>query len=146
VNPNARFCPRCGAALQPEPGQEQPAAYQPAIDPGGAASMVIPQSDAPITTAGGFFSALFDFSFSTFVTTRIIKVLYILSIVLAGLAALGLFFSLAFQGVGGVIGGIIVAPLLFLFYVILARVWMEIIIVLFRIAENTFEIARNSRR
>ena len=36
----------------------------------------------------GFFGALFDLSFSSFVTTKIIKVLYVIAIVIAGIAAL----------------------------------------------------------
>lgn len=108
--------------------------------------MVTPSSDTQITDAGGFFNALFDFSFSSFITTRIIKVLYILSIVAIGLGALGIFITLASRGAAGIIGGLILAPIFFVLYVIFARVWMEIIIVIFRIAEYAGEIARNSRR
>ena len=36
----------------------------------------------------GFFGSLFDVSFSSLVTTKVIKVLYILSMILIGLMAL----------------------------------------------------------
>lgn len=94
----------------------------------------------------GFFKSLFDFSFTEFVTTKIIKFLYGLLILFAGIIIL-------FIIVGGFRGGaasgllaLIIAPLLFLLYAIIARVWLEIIIVVFRIAENTAQIAKQTRK
>jgi hypothetical protein len=90
----------------------------------------------------GFFGRLFDLSFNEFVTTKIIKVLFVLAIIgsaFGGLAImLGLFATKTFFGV---VGGLIAGPLAFLLYVIAARVWMEVLIVLFRIAENTAKLA-----
>lgn len=89
----------------------------------------------------GFISTLFDLSFSSFITTKLIKVLYILSIVLAGFAALavvGAGFSNGF--VSGVFG-LIAAVVVFFFYVMVARVWLELIMVAFRIHENVARIA-----
>jgi len=37
----------------------------------------------------GFFKSLFDFSFSSFITSRVIKILYILFVLGAALGALG---------------------------------------------------------
>jgi hypothetical protein len=90
----------------------------------------------------GFFNALFDLSFSEFITTKIIKLLYMLSIVGAGIGALvvmggGMASS---EGVGKLFF-LILAPVLFIVYVIGARVWLELIIVIFKIAENTTKIA-----
>lgn len=93
----------------------------------------------------GFFSSLFDFSFSSFVTTKIIKVLYMLGIVAAALMGVVMFISAASKGAPAAIGGLIVAPLVFLLGVLYARVVLEIVIVVFRIAENTGEIARQGR-
>ncbi|MER3420155.1 MAG: hypothetical protein C4290_06350 [Chloroflexota bacterium] len=99
----------------------------------------------PPITGASFFQALFDLSFSEFITTRIIKVLYVLVLIGVGLVSLAIFFSLAQSGAGGLIVGLIVAPLLFLLYVIVARVWMELVIVIFRIAEYTRQIAQQGR-
>jgi hypothetical protein len=93
----------------------------------------------------GFFSKLFDFSFSEFVTTSVIRVVYALLVVFAALAALAIFVSLAAQGGGGVVVGLILAPLLFLLYVLIARIYLEVLIVLFRIAESTEETATHLR-
>jgi len=89
-----------------------------------------------------FLGALFDFSFSQFVTTRIIKVLFGLAIFLAAVATI---FYIAGSFASSVPLGILIlilSPVIFLIYVILARVWLEVIIVLFRIAEHVGEIAK----
>lgn len=101
--------------------------------------------EAPIQDASGFFRALFDFSFSSFITTRIIKVLYIISIVLIGLGSVAFLIAGLTQGAGAAIVALIGAPLFFILYVIITRMWLELIIVIFRIAEYTREISRQGR-
>jgi hypothetical protein len=98
----------------------------------------------------GFFSALFDMSFSEFITTKLIKVLYVLILSLIGIGlVVGVLSGLATMiRRGGFVVGlamVIVVPVMALILVIGARMWMETIIVLFRIAENTTEIADNSK-
>lgn len=96
--------------------------------------------------AKGFLSRLFDLSFQSFITTSIIKVLYVLFIIVAGLAALG-FIAVGFASNAGVgVVALILSPLIFLLYVIMARVYLEIVIVLFRIHDQTAETARNTRK
>ena len=71
----------------------------------------------------GFFAALFDVSFTSFVTTRIIKVLYIITLVVIGLGALAFVIAaFAQSAAGGLITLVIVAPLVSLLYVIYTRV------------------------
>lgn len=94
----------------------------------------------------GFLGALFDFSFSEFVTTRIIKVLYVILVVLIAIftlfgvigALVAMFGDSFLRG----LGMLILVPIVALLYLILARAWTEIIIVMFRIAENTTELVR----
>jgi hypothetical protein len=93
----------------------------------------------------GFFGKLFDLSFSEFITVSIIKVLYVIAIIVSAIGALVVLIGGFTKGVGAAIGGIILAPLLFLLYVLLARVWMEVIMVLFRIAENTGKTAEQKQ-
>ena len=90
----------------------------------------------------GFWEALFDFSFSKFVTVELVRVLYVLAIILAALAAVvsavGAFLNY------GILTGIFSAAMAvvgFVVVVLLARVWLEIFVVLFRIADHTREIA-----
>lgn len=93
----------------------------------------------------GLLGALFDLSFSEFVTTRVIKMLFIIGIVFAALGAFTLLVSGFSSGFGKGLLMLILSPLVFLLYVLAARIWCEIIIVVFRIAENTARIANASQ-
>ena len=92
-----------------------------------------------------FFASLFDMSFSEFVTIRLIKVLYILGIagaVLIGLSMLVAGFS---NGIGSGIISLIVTPIVVGIYILMVRIWLELIVVVFRIAENTSQMAKNQQ-
>ena len=88
-----------------------------------------------------FFSILFDVSFKSFVTLRLVSVLYVISIIF------WFFISVAVFGTSLLTGSLIHVILylfvsVFLFFggVIFSRLSLETLIVLFRIAENTSEI------
>ena len=85
----------------------------------------------------GFIGMLFDLSFTEFVATRIIKILFIIGVFFSAIWTLG-FISGGFS-IGKVVGVIflLLSPLFFLLSVLLSRIWCELIIVVFRIAENT---------
>ncbi|MBU1706638.1 DUF4282 domain-containing protein [bacterium] len=92
----------------------------------------------------GFFGALFDFTFTDFITTKIIKLLYILLLIAVGVGALvAIVTAFGISAWLGLLTLLILAPLGFVIGVICIRVYMEIIIVLFRIAENTNIIAQS---
>jgi len=90
----------------------------------------------------GFFGQLFDFSFTEFITTKIIRVLYGLiiffSAVIAIVAIVGSFSESAV--VGAVV--LVVSPLWLLLSVVVGRVILEIVVVMFRIAEHVGDIAK----
>jgi hypothetical protein len=92
--------------------------------------------------AKGFFASLFDLSFSSLVTTKIIKVLYVITLVLIGLGYI-VFTISAFSAdpAAGALVLFIFGPLVALFYVVYARVFLEIVIALFRIMESNVEMA-----
>jgi len=94
----------------------------------------------------GFLAALADFSFSEFITTKIIKILYGLGIVFACIVALACLVTGFKIGIASGILMLILSPVIFLLIVIYARVTLEILIVVFRIAENTTEIAKQTRK
>jgi hypothetical protein len=95
----------------------------------------------------GFFESLFDLTFTAFVTSKLIKLLYLLSIAGAALVSLFLIiFGFTVSTTAGVIMLLIGAPLLFLLSVIYARVLLEIVIVIFRISEHAAEIAEQGRK
>ena len=85
----------------------------------------------------GCLAGLFDMSFSEFVTIRLIKVLYIIGIIGAVFAGL-LFIVAGFSsGAGTGILFLVLSPILVGIYILMVRIWLELIIVVFRIAENT---------
>lgn len=126
---------------------------KPAAEP--AASAAAPAAPAEqtisidVSAVPGFFRALVDFKFVTFVTRRIAGFIYailLVSILLAGLVA---FFGIVVSGVGlmvggqpisgvlTVLGGIVLVPVGTLVAVVLARMIVEVNVALVAIAENT---------
>lgn len=87
-------------------------------------------------------NSLFDFSFSEFITTRIIKILYGIGIFFSAIGALMLIINGFTRSFGTGILILIISPIIFLIYVIIVRVTLELIIVLFRIADHVSIIAK----
>ncbi len=87
------------------------------------------------TTAKGFISALFDLSFKELITTKVIKLLYVVGICLAGLGSVIMLATGLWQGGPG-LAALIVAPLSFLLSVIGLRIWLELVMVIFKISDN----------
>ena len=90
----------------------------------------------------GFLGQLFDFSFAEFITTKIIRVLYALAIFMAAATAIVVIVG-AFNE-SAVAGGVllVLSPIWLLLCVVVARVMLEIVVVMFRIAEYVGDIAR----
>ena len=93
----------------------------------------------------GFLGSLFDFSFKSFVTPKIIKVLYVL--VTLWTALIGVVILVSGFKFGGVAGGlftlIIVEPIFLLLTLGVYRVVLEAFMVVFRIYEETKKISEN---
>ena len=89
-----------------------------------------------------FIASIFDFSFSSFITTKIIKFLYGASMIISAIISLFLI-STGFgsSAVMGIITLLIIAPIVFILIIVIARVYLEIMIVLFTISENITKIA-----
>ncbi|MCL1600914.1 MAG: DUF4282 domain-containing protein [Actinomycetia bacterium] len=81
---------------------------------------------------------LFDFSFEKFITPSIVKIVYIVVIVMAGLWWLSLIFlGISAGGIGGFLGGLIFGGLAALLMVLFYRIFLELTMILFRIHDNT---------
>ena len=90
----------------------------------------------------GFFTNLFDFSFSKFIVPQIIKILFGIGILGSAIVALN-FIVKGFQSSALLaILAIIVSPIVFVIAVILVRVYLEVVMVLFRIADNTAKMVK----
>jgi hypothetical protein len=94
----------------------------------------------------GLLRALFNLSFNQWVSLRLVKFLYGLSILSAGLIAIffvmmGFKISIWF----GIFSLLIGAPLTFLLIVIYSRIFLETILVIFRMADHMNETTMTNR-
>jgi hypothetical protein len=87
--------------------------------------------------------ALFDLSFTRFLTVSVIKVIYLLGILMLCIIWLMVVIAGFSQGFLPGIGAIIVASIIWVIQLLFLRVWLELIVVIFRIGENTSAMARS---
>jgi uncharacterized membrane protein len=94
----------------------------------------------------GFFASLFDLSFSSLVTPKIITIIYVITLIGIGLIAI-LFTISAFSTSSGfgAVTLLIIAPIMSLFYIVYARVFLEFFIAIFRMAETNAELVALKR-
>ena len=85
---------------------------------------------------GALLALLFDFSFKRYLTPRLIRILYSLSLLAAVLSALAWMASGFQEGVMRGLFTLVTGPVAFVIYVLTARVVMELVLAVFRIAEH----------
>jgi hypothetical protein len=130
------------AQAQPNPGANQ---WQgvPGVTPGRPGG-----SKQKAAAERGFFRSLFDFSFTSMVTPKIIKVLYVLSTLWTALLAL-VILVISFR-TGGMAGGlfvlIVIEPIFILLMLGVYRVILEAFMVVFKIYEETTKIREHGER
>ncbi len=127
-------------APAPSPYAPAPRATHPAAAAGAAAGGVMAED-------AGALKGLLDFRFETFVAPKLIRLLYVIIMVLAGLAALGgilsglqtmvsgIRFGMFFMIVTGLVM-IVLGPLIAVFYLALMRVLLEGVHVLFQLKDK----------
>ena len=138
-------CRRCGAQIEATSafcaicGEGAAFAAYPAVRP----EMAL-HADSRLSSGIdlGFVSSLFDFSFSSFVTSKLIKLLYVIATTAAGLFALLLVIAGFERSAGLGVLALILAPIAFLLAVAYSRVGLEILIVVFRIEEHLAGLRR----
>jgi uncharacterized membrane protein len=94
----------------------------------------------------GFFSALTDTRFDSLITPSLVRFVYVIAMVLIALGMLALVIGGFVESAGTGIVLLIIAPLLGLFYLIVTRLWLELVVVLFKIRDAAEEVAVNTRR
>lgn len=85
-------------------------------------------------------TAMLDFSFSRFITLSIIKVLYILGLVAIAFVWLAVTVASFSMGAAAGIGAMITGAIIAVIYMIFFRVSLELIVIIFRIGENTSKL------
>lgn len=140
----------------PQPGQ-QPGGYQPqsagqppppqgyqppaaGYGAGGPGSPQWTQGYGP-QDEGNFFSNLFDFNFTRFVTPSVVKILYVLLLVLLGLTYLTWVIAGFSEGFGWGLLALIGGALISLVTLILYRVGLEVLVAVIQVAKNTGQLA-----
>jgi len=98
----------------------------------------------PHQLGSGVLTMLLDFSFTEFLTLKVVRALYVLAIGGAGILALLIAYAGFQRSFLSGLGGLLVAAVLFLVVVVLVRIWLEATVVFFRVADNTAEIAEQA--
>jgi hypothetical protein len=141
------------APYEQAPGQSYPPQqqYAPGADAGGYQQAAYqayqehqayqaPRQEArQATRSKGFVASLFDFSFSSFATPKLIRALYVLATIWTAILTIAFCsFCVHFAGSGGatVVFLVIAAPILFLLGLGSIRVGLEFFMVLYRLNEN----------
>ena len=91
--------------------------------------------------AKGLFAGLFDLGFTTFITLKFLRVIYIVLMVLILLGGLVFLLRGLTQGGGTAVAALVLVPVFMLLYLVFARIYLELIALFFRIGENTSIIA-----
>ncbi len=99
-----------------------------------------PAGSGQALDAKGFFGALFDFNFESFITPKIIKAVYIAVTVLIGLFAVAALIGALFSGeFGTIVAAIIGIPLFGIVYLALARMTLELYFAVVRLSEDVHD-------
>jgi hypothetical protein len=87
--------------------------------------------------AVNFFQALFDFSFRDFITSKLIKSLFAFGVVVGGIfSAINIITSFG-KSIGAGFLMLVLTPIVYLLGVIVLRIWLEFVMIIFKIEENT---------
>ena len=91
--------------------------------------------------AKGLIRSLYDFGFTSLIAMRVLRFVYAILVILYSIFVAILFVGFLASGKGaGVAFAIIFVPIMYLLYLILLRIWMEIIVVFFKIGEDVHAI------
>jgi len=91
--------------------------------------------------AKSFLDSVLDLSFSSFITTRLIKIIYLIFVILACISGLAIIVTGMFNGIGAGVLSLIVAPLIVVLEIMVCRVCLEIVMVIFKIAQDVDKLA-----
>jgi hypothetical protein len=97
-----------------------------------------------VQARGPILRALFDMSFTEFLSLELVKLMYLAAIIFAVLATVTSLIAAFSNGFWAGIVAVLVAPFLLLVYIVSWRIWLELLIVLFRIADYARDISENT--
>ncbi len=91
---------------------------------------------------GGMMSLLTDFGFKRFITPRLVRTIYLLSLAAAGIGAYAWVREGFAEGFTRGLFTLVTGPLAFFLYALVARVGLEFVLAVIRIAENTDKLVQ----
>ncbi|RVW08451.1 DUF4282 domain-containing protein [Prescottella agglutinans] len=102
-----------------------------------------PMGGQPGQSPSSFFSALFDYNFDSYVTPKVVKVVYILVTIFVGLGALSIGVS-GFTGDAPALGilTLVLGALFFIVMLALVRISLEFYVAVIKISEDVKELKR----
>ena len=118
------------APILPPPPPDQPPSYEQARP--------TPYGEGPAqkTDAAGFLRALFDFSFSTFITPKVVRFVYVLATALLVLIWL-VWLVAAFDSAAGYgLFVLVIGPIVMLLYLAIIRMTLEFYLAITRMSED----------
>jgi hypothetical protein len=152
-NPNAAACAHCGVAMSPSAQATDNtvlrSSMQPPPDtpPRPTAPPLSPREDPASLTQKSVLYSLFDVSFKSLVTTKLVRLLYILAMIWIGLTAIFyIFLGFHTSPAVGLLVLFILAPVSSLFALGFIRIALELCIGLFQIMANSNELVEQGRR
>jgi uncharacterized membrane protein len=92
-----------------------------------------------------FLAQLFDFSFTDFITPKLVGIVYGIGIGVVGVYSLITIVTGFYEAFWLGLLGLVVAPFIFLGMIIILRFYLEFLVVMFRVAQNTSRIAENTK-
>ena len=133
------------AAFGSSPAAVPPLTVAPTPPPGPSPAPRAVSGAQSGTNVSGFFRSLFDFSFTTLITTRVIKFVYIIATVAVTLIALVILVGSVTRGGLGILFGVVVVPIVWLLYLTLIRISLEFTIVIFQIGADVRTLTARDR-
>ena len=99
----------------------------------------------PVTTQRSFFESLMDTRFNSLITPKLIRFLYIVGMIALAIGTLVWVIAGFTHSAGEGVLFLILAPIVALVYLIVVRLYLELIVVAFKIRDAAEEIAENTR-
>lgn len=161
LDSGVRFCTSCGANqdqfardVSAEAGDHRHAGEEAddvhANAPTEAMPGPVPHggSGGQVMEAGqrGFFESLFDIRFEHLITPKLVRFFYALSILVLGVGAIVMIVAAFVASETSGVLFLFLVPLMALFYLITIRLWLELIVVAFKIRDSVERVVENTGR
>lgn len=98
----------------------------------------VPQDASP----AGFFASLFDFSFSTFITPKVVKFVYMIALAALVLGWLSFLFGAFGRSAGYGLVVLVLGPIFILLYLVFIRITLEFYLAMVRMSEDIHQRLR----